>query len=225
MNILAFDTSTSILSVAAQNSKGRSSASILDVGLRHGELLSPEINRILQLLEIKISSLDLIICTRGPGSFTGLRIGMATAKGLSSGSGVPMVSVNLPDVLVRPFELYDGPVVTVIDAKKNRFYGAAYRNGKRTSEYFDLEADSIIRSFAQEQPALITGPDTELFRNRVSDLGLNEIRQSQPVLIFDLIKEGLQKYKRDGADKPGQGPLYIRKSDAELSLEIRHGTG
>ncbi len=225
MNILAFDTSTAVLSVAAQTSNGDRSSSIVDMGLRHGELLAPEINRILETLSIKIADLDLIICTRGPGSFTGLRIGMATAKGISSGAGIPMISVNLPDVLFQPYSFYDGPVIPVIDAKKNRFYGGTFINGALSGEYFDLDAETVITNFVKDKPALITGPDADLFKSRLPNPGANYFAASPPVLIYNLIAIGIKKFNTRGADAPGQGPLYIRKSDAELSLESRHGTG
>ena len=99
MNVLALDTSTEILSIAlvcdppgADATRDRTKSEPLpgtyavtrDVGLKHSRLLMPLIDRLLGDAGLRPSDLDLVACTRGPGSFTGLRIGMATAKGLAT---------------------------------------------------------------------------------------------------------------------------------------------
>ena len=224
MNILAFDTSGLVLSAAIETPAGRI-AEIREQGLRHGEVLASVIEYLTAQLEITIKDLDLIVCARGPGSFTGLRIGLATAKGLSAGTGVPLVSVAVPDFLYRPYSFFPGPVIPVIDGKKNRFYGAVFQNNSRVGDYFDLEAHRVLEAFPDTSAVLITGPDAPLF---IEKAGTNKNLLCAPVLsssVFNLIDEGKKVFAHSGADSPGQGPLYIRKSDAEISLEQIDGTG
>lgn len=224
MNILAFDTATPLLSLALETDAGRF-YSARDVGLRHGELLMPLISRLLEEAAIGADELDLIVCSRGPGSFTGLRIGMAGAKGLSAGTGVPLVSVPLPDYLARPFRNFRIPVLVLIDARKQRFYGAIYREGRRQGPYFDLDAAAIAVLGADDPELLLTGPDAELFTERLEPEERPRffIVSSGLGAINELLDAGIEEFKRRGGDSPDQGPLYIRKSEAEISLEERRG--
>ncbi|HCO48967.1 MAG TPA: tRNA (adenosine(37)-N6)-threonylcarbamoyltransferase complex dimerization subunit type 1 TsaB, partial [Spirochaetaceae bacterium] len=86
MNTLVFDTSTDLLAVAVKNEAGRILARA-ESGFRHSETLLPAIERCLGEASLTLREIGLIACTCGPGSFTGLRIGMATAKGMSLALG------------------------------------------------------------------------------------------------------------------------------------------
>jgi tRNA threonylcarbamoyladenosine biosynthesis protein TsaB len=222
MKILAFDTSGPVLSLALETPKGRY-AVIRDTGLRHGELLASLVQQICSDAETSIQDLDLIVCARGPGSFTGLRIGMSLAKGLSAGSGVPVVSIPVPDILVRPYSFCAFPVIPVIDARKGRFYGACYTGGIRQSEYFDLSAMEIIRRYHTSQGILIAGPDAELFKSRLPVTENVSFAPFSPTAVFDMLILGPLQLDKQGPDAPAQGPLYIRKSEAELGMEKGNG--
>ena len=91
-----------------------------------------------------MSELDLIVCSKGPGSFTGLRIGMSTAKGLSMGSGVPLVTIGTMEMMAYGLDFFDGIVVPVIDARKKRYYTAFFNNKQRITENFDLTPFEIL---------------------------------------------------------------------------------
>ncbi|MBN2626885.1 MAG: tRNA (adenosine(37)-N6)-threonylcarbamoyltransferase complex dimerization subunit type 1 TsaB [Spirochaetales bacterium] len=223
MNVLAFDTSGPVLSVALETSEGRY-ALIRDTGLRHGELLADYIQQLCSQANTAVHDLDLIVCSRGPGSFTGLRIGMSLAKGLSAGSGTPLVSIPVPDLLVRPYSFCTSPVIPVMDAKKRRFYGACYFKGDRKSDYFDLEPSEIISRFGNPDGILVVGPDAELFKSRLSEPGGNiSFAPFTPATVFDMLTLGPVLLEQQGSDAPGQGPMYIRKSEAELGMEKDHG--
>ena len=216
MTTLAFDTSDALLSVALRSGNG-TWVSVRDIGLRHGEFLAPCIASLFDEAGIGADSLELIVCARGPGSFTGLRIGMATAKGLSAGCGAPVVSVPVPDFLARPFGELSLPVVPVLDARKGRFYGAVFRSGVREGDCFDLEAESVAELVPSTQSYLLTGPGATLLASR---LGPRErlrtaVVQSGSAAVLDLLECGRELFASRGADAPGQGPFYIRLSEAE----------
>ncbi len=143
MNILAFDTAAEVLSVALRTDSGVLESTDTS-GYRHSERLVPFIQRLLGEAGMSFGDLSLIVCSRGPGSFTGLRIGAATAKGISLGLGVPIVSVPTLDAYAWPFRPFPGTVVPLIDAKKRRFYTAFYRAGVRESEYLDAAPQDIL---------------------------------------------------------------------------------
>lgn len=224
MNVLAFDTSGSRLGVAVESARGRSVV-LREAGLKHGEMLAPQIESELAASGLSAADLDLVVCARGPGSFTGLRIGMATAKGLSAGLGIPVVSIPVPDFLCRPFVNTGLPVLSVQDARKGRFYGALFYGGERLLDYFDSDLPGILaqldRLLSSGQQVLLTGPDTELFLQRLPDTPGRSLLSipADRGAVLDLLDLGRERLASTGADAPGQGPLYLRPSEAELSLK------
>ena len=128
---------------------------ILKVGIVDSQLAQMTIQKLLDSFlgreSISAADLDLIVCTRGPGSFTGLRIAMATAKGLSLGSSTPMVSIQTLDMLAYGLEYFNGVVVPIIDARKKRFYTAIYQGSKKQSDNLDLSPEDINISIASEE--------------------------------------------------------------------------
>ena len=121
MNILAIDAATSILSLTLMRDKEYFEYNA-DRGFRHSELIMPAVDYLFEQAEMKPGDLDLVCTALGPGSFTGLRVGMATAKGICAGTDTPFVAVPTLDVLARPFTLFDGLTVPLIDARKKRFF-------------------------------------------------------------------------------------------------------
>ncbi len=223
MNILAFDTAGDLLSAGLRTDEGYFEENRLS-GLKHSENLLPSIKRLIEFAGIKLDQLDLIICTRGPGSFTGLRIGMATAKGLSTGTGAPVVSVNSLDAYAYGYNFFSGSVVPVIDARKNRFYTAVYSDGKRVSDYMDISSDDLRNELSDSKRVLFTGPGSSLLEERF-------LSNTDKAPVFDsffsffnsglasvIVELGIRQYNESGPDSNDTGPFYIRKSDAELSI-------
>ncbi|MFW6261288.1 MAG: tRNA (adenosine(37)-N6)-threonylcarbamoyltransferase complex dimerization subunit type 1 TsaB [Spirochaetota bacterium] len=154
MNHLAVDCATEILSVALRCDRDRGSdvlVSVRDAGLRHTRRLMTLVDALLAEAGMQPADLDLVSCTRGPGSFIGLRIGMATAKGLAwavaAARGLeapPLVSVPTLDVMAATVASQTALVVPVIDGKKGRFYGAGYLAGRRMTPDLDLAARELL---------------------------------------------------------------------------------
>lgn len=93
---------------------------------RHSVRLFALINGVLDAAGLSRSALTGICVTRGPGSFTGLRVGMATAKGIAFALGLPVAGVSTLETLARPAMPFDGLVIPLLDAKKAQVYGAAF---------------------------------------------------------------------------------------------------
>ncbi len=230
MNILGIDGSTRILSLTLQRGEEYFQYNA-DRGFRHSELVMPGVDYLFREADMKPADLDLVCTSLGPGSFTGLRVGMATAKGICAGTGSPLVAVPTLDILARPFCLFDGIVIPVIDARKQRVFAALYRGGERITDYGDLTGEELFslleEKWAGEEPVIITGPDSPLLREATEnrpDRGRfrfdREIRHSGGL---DLIALGSELFRKRGADGMDTGPLYLRKSEAEISLEERQG--
>lgn len=221
-NVLAFDTSGEILSIYLETEKS-SRGLVLDEGLRHAERLLPEISEMLNRSGITPSELHLVAVSAGPGSFTGLRIGMAAAKGLSAGSGAAIVSVPTLDALAYGKEPGSRPVMALLDARKGRFYCGFYSLGERLGDYLDCTAEEAVEAaekVCEEHGAglLLTGPGAELL---VSRAAISESWSIDPLSRagcgFSLAACGKKLYTEKGADSRTAGPLYLRKSEAELS--------
>lgn len=215
MNILALDTSTEILSVGLRTDSGYFETSI-SAGLRHSEYLLPAVDHLVTIASSE-KRVDLVVCMRGPGSFTGLRIGMASAKGLAAGSGCPLVAVPTLDVLADGYEFFDGTVVPVIDARKQRVYAALFRGGKRASEDLDIAPRDLLDRPSGDAPVLLTGPGASLLAEIVpSGLRFRFDPKASSSRAASLLKLGEKLFNNEGALPPDGGPVYLRESEARL---------
>lgn len=224
MNVLLADTSTQILSIALLT-ENTYEERLVDGNFSHSEDLLPEIESLLERAKIGMKDLDLLIVSKGPGSFTGLRIGMASMKGISSALSIPLVSVPTLDATAEAVGIYPGAILSVIDAKRRRFYLSMKKGGETIIPDRDGDENDILPILRKEEgmPILVTGPDALLFAEKIAKLD-----DAIPLLIDPeaprnlskaLLALGLEKYRTKGADDIGEGPVYIRRSDAEEALE------
>jgi tRNA threonylcarbamoyladenosine biosynthesis protein TsaB len=220
MNILAFDTSTDILAMALLSERGNRAYSA-DGELKHAAELLPLADRLLAETGLKPGDLDLVVCAQGPGSFTGLRIGLATAKGIAMGAGVPLVSVPTLDAYAEPFTAFPGLVVPIIDARKGRIYSAIYAASGRVSGWMDIAFQGLVPKLGDAPRVLFTGPAADLAQETVQARAGWEI---DPGYRFPRIEYlaflGKRRYDVGMVDEPSGSPLYVRKDDADLGITM-----
>jgi tRNA threonylcarbamoyladenosine biosynthesis protein TsaB len=217
MNVLAIESSTDILSVALATSRGRAEAA-LDTGLRHAESLMRLVDFCMTNLGLAPRDLELVACSQGPGSFTGLRIGMATAKGMAQGLGIPWKAVPSLDCLAWGLESFHGAVAPIIDGKKGRVYSAIYLRGLRQGPWLDLPLAELAALLDTYPEALVTGPDADLFAPFAQDrpgFGIDSRARSPAARALAALAEA--GFRRDGPSASDEGPLYLRPSEAEES--------
>ena len=225
MNILALDSSQEVLSVALE-SGSRVFYMEIDAGQRHSELLMECVETLCNLAEIRPADLNLVACMKGPGSFTGLRIAYSTAKGLSVALGIPLVAIPTLDCLAWHLSTWPGIIIPAMDAKQGRFFTALYRQGKQLSSYMDTAPETLIEEIEKaglspDEKIILTGPGAGLLISR-----LTEPAMQMDTYIIDLqfnrgrARELLEIAKNatiTGTEHLDSGPLYLRKSDAELN--------
>ena len=241
MTVLAFDTATETLAVAAARDDDWVAHSCHG-GLRHAALLAPLIERVTGELGVHVADVDLVAVGIGPGSFTGVRIGVATAKGIAAANGARLAGVCGLDAMAWDQRHAGGLVVPLIDARKQRCYAACYRDGRRVGPYLDQTPAALaetVRATAQPgEPVLLTGPAAAQFEAalRASPAGQSagaapfgagwpsaewrsagwrvDRRHAQvPVLsMLDLAAAGTVAAPAD------LKPLYLRRSEAELGI-------
>ena len=125
--ILAIATATAQVSVAVSGPEGTAGALSLRAGRRHGETLAPAIRSITSLAGVPLTSVDRIAVDTGPGLFTGLRVGVATAKALGAALEVPLVPSSSLDLLAHPHRHLGRPVASVVDARRGEVFWALYQ--------------------------------------------------------------------------------------------------
>ncbi len=215
MKVLAFDCSGDILSVAVRNGDKWVEAS-LDLGLKHAERLMDLIDHCLSWAALKPTELDLIACTLGPGSFTGLRIGISTAKGLSLGLGLPWVGVPSLDCMAWGHDSMPGPVAPIMDARRGRVYSAIYLRGRRIGDWLDLPLAKLAALLDTYPEALVTGPDAELFEPFAAERsGLRIEARARYPSARALAVLGEERFLSEGGAQADAGPLYLRPVDAD----------
>lgn len=169
------------------------------------------------------ADLALMTVTLGPGSFTGMRVAIAFAKGLSTGLGIPLIGVPTLDVLAAPFSFMEGHyVLPLIDAKKGEVFRALYRVSgggmERLSDYSAIKPKDIAN--AVRTPCLVFGTGVRLCEEYLPHIeGVTVIRDAfAAVSAGRLIKEAL---KRSGPALPEElQPIYGRRSEAEIKFNV-----
>lgn len=223
MNILSVDTSTAVLSLALKTDT-LYEEKMIKGNFSPSENLLGEIKSLLKWAEIEIKDLDLLITTKGPGSFTGLRIALSLLKGIALSRDIPLVSVPTLLSVERSVEkLYNGTILSVIDAKKKRFYYRLTKGGTIITEDRDEKTELIVDEVKKrEETILLTGPDASLFYEKAKEIdpsiSLILDEDTPRNLSRSLIELGLSIYNEKGPDDIGEGPVYIRRSDAEEML-------
>jgi tRNA threonylcarbamoyladenosine biosynthesis protein TsaB len=207
MTALALDTSTEILSLCCRRDNVFFSLT-RNIDLRHSEELLPLADWLLRRVDASPKDIDLVVTAGGPGSFTGLRIGMASARGIAAGAGCALVSVPTLDVYGQ-FPCEECVVLPLIDARKKRFYAAFYRGGRRLSEYLDSSPEELEAMAAAYARVILTGPHAAAFPAGGGVFTLDPDAGTGKAEV--LLRLGLEAFRRGEAK--GAELLYIRKPE------------
>ena len=167
--------------------------------------------------------LSLLVVSLGPGSFTGIRVALAFAKGVSSAVGLPLVGVPTLDVLARPLVgVTSSSICPLVDAKKGEVFFAQYQVEKgtlrRMTDYEAAGPEDVARKLVR--PTLVFGSGVRLCEPVLSGLeGITLVTDGhQRILGESLLRLGTERY-REGA--PGVvKPVYGRKSEAEIKFHL-----
>ncbi len=209
MRLLAIDTSTNYLSLAVIDSAGKALAKFhRKAEMSHSSLLIPMIDRMLKKAGLRLKDIDGFVISIGPGSFTGLRIGVVTVKGLAYALKKPIVTVPTLDAIAHNVTDFRGLICPVLDAKKNKLYACLYRsdgrNLKRITRYLLLSAADLIK-IINKRKTLFVGDATWIENisavnwhpkaETVARLGLESFRRKKFVREEDL--EPMYLYSRE----------------------------
>jgi tRNA threonylcarbamoyladenosine biosynthesis protein TsaB len=187
------------------------------------EILPVEILNILSNNGYAINDVRLVAVTLGPGSFTGIRVGIAFCKGLNAGGNIPIVGVPTLDVLASPFSFMEGHYLfPLIDAKKGEvFYSIYHVSGgsvQRLTDYGSIKPEKLMDIV--KTPCICFGTGVALCEPLLS--GMHDVRIIREGFLKisgeSLIKEGLKRERI--SDKNSLEPIYCRKSEAEIKFNV-----
>lgn len=225
MRILAVDTATRSCSVALAEGDDPAVELFYSGGRTHARHLMGMIDEVMRLAGVSLAGLNALAVTRGPGSFTGLRIGLSTVKGLAAAADIPVVGISALEALAFQAEGWPGLICPLIDARRNEVYFSRYRflKGRLTQEIPDTvgSPDKAIEGIAR--PVMLIGSGAKLYRSfferKMGDGACFAPRRRHAIRGASVAACALEKLKAGGGGPPdGLVPLYIRKSDAEMKV-------
>ena len=219
--ILAFDSSAVTASAALCEKDTVIRSEFVNAGLTHSESLLPMIKRVMG--DVPFSSLDGIAVTNGPGSFTGVRIGVATAKGLAFDSHVPCIPLSTLEAIAYNFIDENCVVCAVMDARRMQFYNALFRmeNGKceRLTPDRAIALDDLREELRAYEKIVIAGDGAVLCYDNI---GLTNCRLAdEPQRFQNAVSVAKAAQHHTAVAASELVPLYLRQSQAERELKLK----
>ena len=149
MKALAIDCACSRLTVAAKN-EDKTCTAIYDIGMRQSEILVPSLDYVLEKCGLEKSELDYTTLTIGPGSFTGLRLGISALKAIEFAFGTPVYGISSLEAYAFPYAQFGLPVLACIDANKDRFFAGVYKDGQPVLADGDYDIPTLAENLKSE---------------------------------------------------------------------------
>lgn len=223
MKILAIDTSTTHSSCSVMEDNNIVGDFSINQSMSHNEILLVMVDEMLKKLNIDIEDIDLFVAVTGPGSFTGIRIGVTVVKALAMALNKPIVAVNTLEAL--SFGVFsDKKKIPLIDARGERVYYGVYEgiNNENIVAPALLTIDELLDEFSDEGEFVFVGDCVNIYKDRILE---NKNFEITPACLNSCISKnacviGKQKYERgDISDCFSLSPEYVRLSQAQRDLE------
>lgn len=223
MSILVIDTSGPVCGVAVMDADKVYSEFTAQNRNTHSASLMPMAEAALNAAGTELSSLEAVAAVTGPGSFTGVRIGVATAKGLAHGAGLPCISVDALEALNRSAGCFDGIVCPIQDARAGQVYGAAFRGKERLTadEPMKLE-DFLAKVRALGKRFLFLGDGVPVHREKIREI-LGDDAVFAPVhqcFLRPSAAGALALEKAERTDYLGLQATYLRPPNAQKNKKL-----
>jgi tRNA threonylcarbamoyladenosine biosynthesis protein TsaB len=228
MRILALDSCSRAGSVALLENDSLVVSYVLDVTARHSERLLPAMDRCLVEAGWTMGEVDLIACTGGPGSFTGLRIGLATAKGLAFATGIPLVGVNSLEATAQGYAHAAVTICAMIDARKRQVFAAQFRPDgqggvERLTEDVSTPADQYAAALSGD--CLFVGDGAALFAEKIRAARPGAILAPAALATPRAAAVAWLGARAFARGETGLTPHYVRPTDAEMDPRFANKGG
>ena len=209
MKVLAFDTSSKALSVALLEEENRLAELTLTIKKNHSITLMPTIEFLMTSIDWKPTDLDRIVVAEGPGSYTGLRIAVATAKTLAQTLKIDLVGVSSLLALV-PEEI-EGLAIPVMDARRNHVYAGFYQEDQLVYPEGHLSFEAVLERAKGAEKVTFLG-EVEAFREQIQEaLPSAQMVETLP----DAVRIGRLGLTKEAVSVHGFVPNYLKRVEAE----------
>jgi len=238
LKVLAVDTSSTVAAVAIIEDEVLLGEYSVNNKKTHSQKLMPMIKELMDSLGITPGDIDIYAASVGPGSFTGLRIGVTSVKAIAYALNKPVISVPTLDSLAYNALGSNGIICPIMDARNNQVYTSLYRSGddeiNRESEYMALHIDELIHMIENKfiadkgENVVFVGDGVERHRQYLLDNMGDRCRFAPHNLILNrassVAQLALAAAKAGKFESPiDMVPFYLRKSQAEQEYERKHG--
>ena len=229
MIVLSMDSSSLVTTVALLKDGHLLGEFTLNFKREHSVILMEKIEMLLKDCNIDISEVDGFVVSKGPGSFTGLRIGMATVKGLSMGSNKPYLSISSLDALAYSLVNFDGIICPIMDALRDSVFTCMYKSSNeelsKIIDYSALSLDELVEVLQQkDEPVIFTGDGVYKYKEYLLEklpnakFAPNHLSVVRASALGEL---GMELLRKGQYDDMNSSPLYLKKPQAERELEQR----
>ncbi|QAT49813.1 tRNA (adenosine(37)-N6)-threonylcarbamoyltransferase complex dimerization subunit type 1 TsaB [Caproiciproducens sp. NJN-50] len=232
MKILAIDSSAITASAALTEDGKILGEYFLNTGLTHSETLMPMIESVLRRVKVRLSDIGLFAVSSGPGSFTGIRIGIASIKGLAMPFQTPCAGVSTLEAIAHNLEHIDCLVCAVMDARCGQVYNALFRARQGRLERLTPDRAISIKDLAEEcgtmdGPLYLAGDGAKLCAKAEPFQTIGAVLPPEPLIYqraWGVAKTAEQAAREHRTVSPAAlMPFYLRPAQAERSLKKQLG--
>ncbi len=221
MTILAFDASTLACSACILKDGKVLSSRFLNTGLTHSQTLLPMIEGVLRDADLTIDTVDRIGVTVGPGSFTGVKIAVATAKGLTHKNNIPIAPVSSLEALAWGIS-FPGIVCGVEDARRSMLYNANFEEGIRICEDRQVSIEDLLKE--TDKPLLLCGDGAKLVEKAAKEMGkaVQVATADRMFIRAEIVAQIAERFSEEVLVSPATlTPSYLRLAQAERERNER----
>ena len=210
MKVLAFDTSSKALSVAILDGENLLADVTVNIKKNHSINLMPAIDFLMKAVDLKPTDLDRISVAQGPGSYTGLRVAVATAKTLAYTLNIELVGVSSLYALSAAAD-FDGLVVPVIDARRNNVYAGFYKYGQSLKDDQHMNFADVLEAVKDEESVMFVG-EVANFSNQIAE----SLPQAKVLSVLpSAYAIGKRGQELQPVDVDSFVPSYLKRVEAE----------
>ena len=220
MLIFGIDTCSSAATSAIYDGERLLAQTVINHKKTHSQKIMPQIDNLFSLCELSVSDIDIFAAAVGPGSFTGVRIGVATVKGMAHALSKPCVSVSTLEALAYPLSSFDGLVCPILDARRGQVYNAVFEGGKRLCADRALALSELLNE-VRGKKVIFLGDGIFPYRDEILS-AIPDAQFAPKVIAMNLAgsvcEVAYEKYLKGEAVTSNElVPSYVRLSQAEQS--------
>lgn len=226
MKILALETSAKSVSAAVVEQGAPLAYAYQCTGLTHSRTLMPMVDAMLKNAELTLADIDAIAAAAGPGSFTGLRIGIAAVKGLAWAAGKPCIGVSTLEAMAQNLAHMNGLIVCAMDARRSQVYNALFEAKDGSLTRLTPDRAIAVAELAEElrgetRRLLVLGDGGRLCHDGLAQLGVGSTLAPAQLLYQNAIGVGLAAEHGHMVGAQELAPVYLRISQAERERNAR----